>query len=134
MAIGCENALFGREGDKEMKTKLLALFLVAGSCAFAAPFRVGVRVGVGVPYRPYYGGYGYYAPPVVPYVAPYAVAPYPAYGYGYGSYGYGYGGYGYGVGIGVGGYGYRGGYGYGVRVAPRGYYGGGGRVAVGRRR
>ncbi len=47
-----------------MKTKLLVLFLLAGSSAFAAHFRVGVGIGVGVPYAPYYGGYGYYAAPV----------------------------------------------------------------------
>ena len=38
-----------------MKTKILALFLLAGSCVFAGP-RVFFGVGFG-------GGYGYYAPP-----------------------------------------------------------------------
>jgi|HubBroStandDraft_6_1064221.scaffolds.fasta_scaffold547674_2 hypothetical protein len=67
-----------------MKSKLLAVFFLAGSALFARPhFGVGFGVGVGPVYRPY-GGYYYSAPPVVvappvysaPYVAPY-VAPGP---------------------------------------------------------
>lgn len=57
-----------------MKTKLLALVLLAAGSAFGARF--GFSVGVGLPYP------GYYAPP--PVVAPYAYAPYgvaPGYGY-----------------------------------------------------
>ncbi len=62
-----------------MKSKLLAIFLLAGSSVFARPhFSVGVGVGVGG-YRPY-GGY-YYSAPVVPVVPPAPV--YPAYGPGY---------------------------------------------------
>jgi hypothetical protein len=72
-----------------MKSKLLAVFFLAGSALFARPhFSVGIGVGVGPYYRPY-GGYYYSAPvaPVVvapapvypaPYVAPY-VAPGPYY-------------------------------------------------------
>jgi hypothetical protein len=52
-----------------MKTKLIAGFLLAGSCLFAAP-RISVGIGVGVPVA----GYGYYAPAPV-YVAPPAPAP-----------------------------------------------------------
>ena len=54
-----------------MKSKLLAIFLLAGSSLFAGThFSVGIGVGVGP-------GYGYYAPPpppapVVAYQAPYA--------------------------------------------------------------
>ncbi|MGA2712231.1 MAG: hypothetical protein ABSG41_03920 [Bryobacteraceae bacterium] len=49
-----------------MKTKLIAGFLLAGSCLFAAPrIAIGVGVGVGVPVAPY----GYVAPAPV-YVAP----------------------------------------------------------------
>lgn len=57
-----------------MKTKLLAIFLLAGSSLFAGP-RVFFGVGVGVP------AYGYYAasPPPAPVVS-YA-APYPGPGY-----------------------------------------------------
>jgi len=51
-----------------MKSKLLALALLAGSSAFGARVFLGFGVGVGVPYP------GYYAPP--PVVAPYAYAPY----------------------------------------------------------
>ena len=57
-----------------MKKKLIAGFLVAGSCLFAAPIfaetRFSVGVGVGVPV----GGYGY-AAPAPAYVAPAFVAP-----------------------------------------------------------
>ena len=54
-----------------MKTKLIAGFLLAGSCLFAAP-RIAIGVGVGVPVVPY----GYVAPaPVV------AVPPIPGPGY-----------------------------------------------------
>ena len=64
-----------------MKKKLIAGFLLAGSCLFAAP-RFSIGVGVGVPV----GGYGYYAPAPA-YVAP--VAPGPGYswvaGYWYGA-------------------------------------------------
>ena len=45
-----------------MKTKLLGVMLLAGSSLFAeSPFSVGIGVG----------GYGYAAPPVVAYAAPY---------------------------------------------------------------
>ena len=38
-----------------MKTKLIAGFLLAGSCLFAAPrIAVGIGVGVGVPVAPAY--------------------------------------------------------------------------------
>ncbi len=50
-----------------MKSKLLAVFLLAGSALFARPhFGVGIggRRGSGIT-RPYYGGY-YYSAPVVP--------------------------------------------------------------------
>ena len=60
-----------------MKSKLLALLLLAGSTAFGARIGFGFGVGVGVPYPGYY-----YTPP--PVVAPYASAPYgvaPAPGY-----------------------------------------------------
>jgi hypothetical protein len=50
-----------------MKTKLIAGFLLAGSCLFAAP---RIAIGVGVPV----GGYGYYAPAPA-YVAPAYVPP-----------------------------------------------------------
>ncbi|MDQ2843586.1 MAG: hypothetical protein M3Y72_21600 [Acidobacteriota bacterium] len=54
-----------------MKSKLLALFLLAGSSIFAEP-RFGIGFGVN------FGG-GYYAPPpplpVVSYAAPYAPGP-----------------------------------------------------------
>ena len=65
-----------------MKSKLLALFLLAASPVLAG-FHVGFGFGVA---RPYYGGYGYYRPPVVAYAPPVYAAPYaypPAYGYGY---------------------------------------------------
>ena len=64
-----------------MKTKLLAVFLLAGSSLFAAP-RVffGVNIGVG----PAYGGYYVATPPPAP-VVTYAPGPYyaaaPGYGY-----------------------------------------------------
>ena len=61
-----------------MKTKLLALLLLAGSTAFGARIGFGFGVGIGVPYA--YPGY--YAPP--PVVAPYAYAPVgvaPGFGY-----------------------------------------------------
>jgi len=66
-----------------MKTKLIAGFLLAGSCLFAAPrIAVGIGVGVGAPV-----GYGYYAPAPA-YVAPAYAAPAPGYnwaaGYWYG--------------------------------------------------
>ena len=57
-----------------MKTKLLALLVLAGSSLFAGP-RVFVGVGFGAP------AYGYYAPP--PPVVTYAAPVYPAPGYGY---------------------------------------------------
>jgi hypothetical protein len=56
-----------------MKSKLLAAFLLAGSCLFAAP-RVFVGVGVG------YAG-GYYPPPPPPVVTYAAPAPGPGYAY-----------------------------------------------------
>lgn len=55
-----------------MKSKLLALMLLAGTTAFGA-VHFSFGVGIGVPYPGYYSGY-YYAPP--PVVAPYAYAPY----------------------------------------------------------
>jgi hypothetical protein len=57
-----------------MKTKLLALLLVAGSSLFAAGhFSIGVGIGVAP-------AYGYYAPPPPPPVVSYAVpAPGPGY-------------------------------------------------------
>ena len=57
-----------------MKTKILALFLLAGSCVFAGP-RVFFGVGFG-------GGY-YYAPPPPVQVYSYAAPAYAAPGYGY---------------------------------------------------
>lgn len=54
-----------------IKSKLLAIALLAGSCAFAGP-RVVVGLGVGVGYP-----YGYYAPAPPP--APPVVAYTPAY-------------------------------------------------------
>ena|ERR1700733_8247234 len=65
-----------------MKTKLIAGFLLAGSCLFAAP-RIAIGVGVGVPVA----GYGYYAPapayvaPAPVYAAPAYVAPAPGVGF-----------------------------------------------------
>jgi hypothetical protein len=54
-----------------MKTKLIAGFLLAGSCLFAAPrIAIGVGLGVGVPVP----AYGYVAPAPV-YVAPPAPGP-----------------------------------------------------------
>jgi hypothetical protein len=53
-----------------MKKKLIAGFLLAGSCLFAAP-RISIGVGVGAPVPEY----GYYAP------APAYVAPAPGPGY-----------------------------------------------------
>ena len=55
-----------------MKSKLLALFLLAGSSIFAGP-RIGIGFGINV-------GGGYYAPPpppppVVSYAVPYAPGP-----------------------------------------------------------
>ena len=51
-----------------MKTKVLALFLLAGGSLFAGT-RVFVGIGVGAPA---YRGYGYYAPPPVVYAPPVA--------------------------------------------------------------
>jgi len=63
-----------------MKTKLLALALLAGGTMFAGP-RIGVRVGIGPAY-PYYAP-AYIAPAPV-YAAPYAyAAPAPVYGGGF---------------------------------------------------
>jgi hypothetical protein len=65
-----------------MKTKLIAGFLLAGSCLFAAP-RIAIGVGVGVPVA----GYGYYAPapayvtPAPVYAAPAYVPPAPGVGF-----------------------------------------------------
>ena len=59
-----------------MKKKLIAGFLLAGSCLFAAP-RIAIGVGVGVPVAPYVAPYGYVAP------APVYVAPPPIPGPGY---------------------------------------------------
>jgi len=96
-----------------MKTKLIALSLLAGSSVFAGP-RVAVGFGVGV--GPAYPAYGYYgAPPLPPPAAYVAPAPY------------------YPVGVGFG-YGFRAGY-WGrapyarFGVAPRFY---GGRAYAGR--
>jgi hypothetical protein len=64
-----------------MKTKILALFLFAGSCMFARThFAVGVGVGFGYPGYVY--GYHAPAPPAVPYAYSYAPS-YVAPGYGY---------------------------------------------------
>jgi hypothetical protein len=68
-----------------MKTKLMALMLLAGSAAFAGPrFYFGVRVGVPAPvvYGPRYVA-PVYVPPVyaAPYVASAYVAPCPGPGY-----------------------------------------------------
>ncbi len=60
--------------ERVMKTKLLALFLLAGSSLFAGP-RVFFGFGVGV--GPSYGGYYVAAPPPAP-VFSYAPAPYVA--------------------------------------------------------
>jgi hypothetical protein len=68
-----------------MKTKLIAGFLLAGSCLFAGP-RVAIEIGVGAPVPTY----GYYAPvpAYVPPPAPVAYAAGPGYswvaGYWYG--------------------------------------------------
>jgi hypothetical protein len=49
-----------------MKSKLLALFLLAGSSLFArGHFSIGIGVGGYYPYGGYYGGY--YAPPIAAY-------------------------------------------------------------------
>jgi hypothetical protein len=73
-----------------MKTKLLALALLAGGTMFAGP-RIGIGIGVGVG-PGYYGGYYrpapvYAAPYVAPapyaYAAPAYVAPAPVYGGGF---------------------------------------------------
>ena len=76
-----------------MKTKLLAGFLLAGSCLFAAP-RISIGVGVGVPVgafyapAPVYAAPAYVAPAYVPPPAPVYAAPAPGYtwvdGYWYG--------------------------------------------------
>jgi hypothetical protein len=60
-----------------MKTKLLALMLVAGSSLFAGP-----RFFFGVGFGGYGPGPGYYAPPPPP-VAYYGAPAYAAPGYGY---------------------------------------------------
>jgi len=60
-----------------MKKKLIAGFLLAGSCLFAAP-RIAIGVGIGVPVAPY----GYVAPAPV-YVGP-GYAWVPGYWYGVG--------------------------------------------------
>jgi hypothetical protein len=67
-----------------MKTKLLALALLAGGTMFAGP-RIGVAVGVGPGYGyGYYGAPAYVAPaPVYAAPAPVYVAPAPVYGGGY---------------------------------------------------
>jgi hypothetical protein len=69
-----------------MKTKLIAGFLLAGGCLFAAP-RISIGVGIGEPVP----AYGYYRPApvyVAPVYAPAYVAPAPGYtwvnGYWYG--------------------------------------------------
>jgi hypothetical protein len=76
-----------------MKTKFLALLLLAGSSLFAHP-----RVFFGVGFGPTYGGYGYYVAPPPPPVYAYAPAPaavYPGPGYVFINGYYGYGPYGY---------------------------------------
>lgn len=72
-----------------MKTKLLALLLLAGTASFA---RVVVGVGIGV--APAYPAYGYYAAPPPAYVPPATyVAPAPGPNYAWvGGYWYPYGG------------------------------------------
>ncbi len=87
-----------------MKTKFLALFLLAASSALA-----GGRVFVGVGF----GGFGYGRPA---YVVPPAAYVAPVYPYAYPAYPYGYRGY-----VGRPYVGVRGGYGYG---GARGYVGG----------
>lgn len=110
-----------------MKTRLLAVLLLASASVFAAP-RVFIGVGVGVGgYRPVYHYRAYVPAPVVTYAAPVPMAP--AY-YGPEYYGPAYyappmPGPGY---VWIGGWGGRAGYwsrpGFrGARVAPR-YYGG----------
>jgi len=56
-----------------MKTKLLAVLLLAGASAFAAP-RVFIGIGLGG-FRPVYPAYAYPPAPVVTYAAPVPVAP-----------------------------------------------------------
>jgi hypothetical protein len=60
-----------------MKTKILALLLLAGGSVFAGP-RVFFGVGIGVGAR-----YGYYAPAPPPPLYGYAAPAYAAPGYGY---------------------------------------------------
>jgi len=101
-----------------MKTKLVAVFLLAASSMFAAHFAVGFGIGVG----PFYGpGYVVAAPPPpAPYVAPGYVAPGYVPGYSW------IGGYYYPAGTGWAwraGYWARPPYAGGYWVAPR-YYGG----------
>jgi hypothetical protein len=60
-----------------MKTKILALLLLAGSCAFAGP-RISVGIGIGGGYYPYAG---YVAPPPVVYAPPVVYPRYYPYGY-----------------------------------------------------
>ena len=96
-----------------MKTKLLALMLLAGSAAFAGPrLFFGVRVGVPAPVVAYPAPV-YVAP--APYVAPAYVAPCPGPGYTWvgGFWGPGH--------IWHAGYWSRP-YGYGPRVVGRGYF------------
>jgi hypothetical protein len=64
-----------RKEETEMKKKLIAGFLLAGSCLFAAP-RIAIGVGVGLPAP--VPVYGYYAPAPA-YVAPVPVAPGPGF-------------------------------------------------------
>jgi hypothetical protein len=72
-----------RKEVKDMKTKLIAGFLLAGSCLFAAPrIAVGVGIGVGVPVGGYYAPAPAYVAPAPAYVAPaYVPPPAPAPGY-----------------------------------------------------
>ena len=77
-ALASRLLFWWRKEETEMKAKLIAGFLLAGSCLFAAPrITIGVGVGLGAPVP----AYGYYAP-VPAYAAP-AYVPPPAPGPGY---------------------------------------------------
>jgi hypothetical protein len=63
-----------------MKTKILAALLLGASALSAAPrFGIGIGIGFGVPYRPYYAPAPVYVAPAPPVYAPAYVAPAPAY-------------------------------------------------------
>ena len=104
-----------------MKTKLMAVLLLAGSSVFAQHIRVGVGIGLGGPrYYPtpgyYASGYYYAPPPRVAYGPAYYSPVYPAPDYTWVE------GYRYHTGPRYGwrpGYSVRPPYAYGYRVAPR---------------